>query len=92
MLIDTCALDGFQVCGLQGPIVTTVRTLLTPHPMKELRVKNEYLHHKKIQASMGVKIAAAGTVLILLTMNVKLFTLTVDASFDSVDARCERIK
>jgi hypothetical protein len=26
--------------------VTTVRTLLTPHPMKEIRVKGEYVHHK----------------------------------------------
>jgi translation initiation factor 5B len=31
--------DQIVVCGMQGPIVTTVRALLTPHPMRELRVK-----------------------------------------------------
>lgn len=46
------------ICGLQGPIVTTVRSLLTPHPLKELRVKNTYIHHKEIKAAQGIKIAA----------------------------------
>lgn len=41
------------VCGLQGPIVTTIRSLLTPKPMKELRVKGEYVHHKSIKAAIG---------------------------------------
>ncbi|KAJ1847190.1 eukaryotic translation initiation factor 5B, partial [Coemansia sp. RSA 2703] len=50
--------DRIVVCGLNGPIVTTVRALLTPQPMRELRVKSAYQHHKSIKAAMGVKIAA----------------------------------
>ncbi|EOX92724.1 Eukaryotic translation initiation factor 2 family protein isoform 3 [Theobroma cacao] len=51
--------DQIVVSGLQqGPIVTTVRALLTPHPMKELRVKGTYMQHKEIKAAMGIKIAA----------------------------------
>uniref|UniRef100_A0A0E0HJ85 Eukaryotic translation initiation factor 5B n=1 Tax=Oryza nivara TaxID=4536 RepID=A0A0E0HJ85_ORYNI len=52
--------DQIVVCGMQGPIVTTVRALLTPHPMRELRVKGTYQHHKKIRAAQGVKISAQG--------------------------------
>ncbi|PSS31720.1 Eukaryotic translation initiation factor 5B like [Actinidia chinensis var. chinensis] len=52
--------DQIVVCGMQGPIVTSVRALLTPHPMKELRVKGTYLHHKEIKAAQGIKITAQG--------------------------------
>ncbi|KAA8522159.1 hypothetical protein F0562_012832 [Nyssa sinensis] len=52
--------DQIVVCGMQGPIVTTIRALLTPHPMKELRVKGTYLHHKEIKAAQGIKISAQG--------------------------------
>ncbi|KZV23118.1 hypothetical protein F511_25079 [Dorcoceras hygrometricum] len=52
--------DQVVVCGLQGPIVTSIRALLTPHPMKELRVKGSYLHHKEIKAAQGIKITAQG--------------------------------
>ncbi|XP_027366313.1 eukaryotic translation initiation factor 5B isoform X2 [Abrus precatorius] len=52
--------DQIVVCGMQGPIVTSIRALLTPHPMKELRVKGTYLHHKEIKAAMGIKITAQG--------------------------------
>ncbi|XP_042008653.1 eukaryotic translation initiation factor 5B-like [Salvia splendens] len=52
--------DQIVVCGMQGPVVTSIRALLTPHPMRELRVKGTYLHHKEIKAAQGIKIAAQG--------------------------------
>ncbi|KAI5400216.1 eukaryotic translation initiation factor 5B isoform X1 [Lathyrus oleraceus] len=52
--------DQIVVAGMQGPIVTSIRALLTPHPMKELRVKGSYIHHKEIKAAMGIKITAQG--------------------------------
>ena len=50
---DTIILQGFN-----GPIVTKVRALLTPQPMRELRIKAEYVHHTQIKGSMGIKISA----------------------------------
>ncbi|KAL0036218.1 hypothetical protein WJX79_008552 [Trebouxia sp. C0005] len=50
--------DTIVLCGMGGPIVTQIRSLLTPHPLKELRVRGSYLHHKEIKAAQGVKIAA----------------------------------
>lgn len=50
--------DNVIVAGINGPIRTQIRALLTPQPMKELRVKGDYIHHKMIQAAIGVKIVA----------------------------------
>lgn len=52
--------DTITVLGFSGAITTKIRALLTPHPMKEMRVKGEYISHDRIYASMGLKIAAKG--------------------------------
>lgn len=50
--------DRIVLCGLNGPIATNIRALLTPPPSRELRIKSEYVHHKEVKAALGVKIAA----------------------------------
>lgn len=37
--------DTIVISGMNGPIQTNIRALLTPQPMQELRVKGEYQHH-----------------------------------------------
>jgi len=46
------------VAGYEGPIQTSVKALLVPPAMKELRVKNQYDKVKQVRAATGVKILA----------------------------------
>ncbi|EGY13690.1 eukaryotic translation initiation factor 5B [Verticillium dahliae VdLs.17] len=52
--------DKIVLCGVEGAIVTNIRALLTPAPMKELRLKSAYVHNKEVKAALGVKISAPG--------------------------------
>jgi len=65
--IDVCLVGGtikegdeVAVCTMEGPLVTTVRSVLTPEPAKESRVKGSFVHHKEMKGAMGVKICAHG--------------------------------
>jgi translation initiation factor 5B len=50
--------DRIVLCGLNGAISTNIRALLTPAPLKELRLKSQYVHNKEVKAALGVKVAA----------------------------------
>ena len=40
--------DRIVMGGFGGPVVTRVRELLTPRPLREIRVKTDYLHHQSV--------------------------------------------
>ena len=66
MTLDTIIFDGhlrkgqkIVVGGLNGPIVTHVRALLTPHDMEEIRdPSHKFIQNDIIYAAAGVKILA----------------------------------
>ncbi|GFT24059.1 eukaryotic translation initiation factor 5B [Nephila pilipes] len=58
ILVNGCLQEGDTIvlAGHEGPIVTQIRSLLMPRPLKELRVKNSYIEYKNVDGAQGVKI------------------------------------
>jgi translation initiation factor 5B len=51
--------DQIVVCGMNGPIVTKIRALLTPAPLSEMRASGvDYVQLQTVKASAGIRIAA----------------------------------
>ena len=50
--------DTIVVSTMEGPIVTQIRSLLTPPPNREMRIKSEYIHHQVLEGAIGIKIVA----------------------------------
>jgi len=50
--------DAIVLTGTDGAIVASVRDLLMPPPLREIRVKSDYQHFKEIKGAQGVKILA----------------------------------
>lgn len=48
--------DKIVLAGYEGAIVTQIRALLVPHPLRELRVKSAYTELKSVNGSIGVKV------------------------------------
>lgn len=48
--------DKIILAGYEGAIVTQIRALLVPHPLRELRVKAQYTELKSVNGSIGVKV------------------------------------
>ena len=61
--------------GTEGPIVTTVKALLTPSKMQDLRVKCGYTEHKELMAAQGVRPFSFGAPELLRFMRIAHFSL-----------------
>ncbi|GBN90702.1 Eukaryotic translation initiation factor 5B [Araneus ventricosus] len=48
--------DTIVLVGHEGPVVTQIRSLLMPRPLKEMRVKNPYIEYKTVEGAQGVKL------------------------------------
>jgi len=50
--------DTLIIAGVESPVVTKVRALLLPPPLKEIREKGKFQNVKEVIAAAGVKISA----------------------------------
>jgi translation initiation factor 5B len=48
--------DTIIFAGYDGPQRTQIRSLLMPQPLKELRIKTQFIEHREVEGAQGVKI------------------------------------
>ncbi|CAJ0581117.1 unnamed protein product, partial [Mesorhabditis spiculigera] len=72
--------DLIVLSGTEGPILTAIRDLKMPEPLKELRVKNEYRSFKEVRGAQGIKLLAKN-----LDKALAGFPLYVGSSEDELD-------
>jgi translation initiation factor 5B len=67
LTLDVILIDGELKVGdkitintMSGTFDTTIRSLLTPPPNRESRVKSEFIHNDIIKASVGIKLVVNG--------------------------------
>lgn len=48
--------DKFVIAGDHGPIKSQIKYIMTPHPMKDIRIKSEFDYHNSIEGAIGLKI------------------------------------
>jgi translation initiation factor 5B len=82
--------DTAVLCGINGPIITRIRHLLTPQPMKEIRIKGEYENHSFIRAAHCIKIVADG--LEEVVAGTQLYAINQKSTNSDIDAEIEKYK
>ena len=91
--IDVILVNGFLkegdrivLAGHDGPIVTHIRSLLVPHPLKEIRVKCPFKDLKIVYGSVGVKIT--GHDLESAVAGLELHVARKDADVETLKQEC----
>lgn len=79
--------DIIILTGTDGAVITQIRELLMPQPLKELRVKNAYEHFQSIKGAQGVKILAKGLEKAL--AGLPLFVASKEDELDVLKEDCE---
>lgn len=79
--------DKIVLAGFEGvSIVTQIRALLVPHPLKELRVKAQYNELKSVKGSIGVKVT--GHDLEKAVAGLQLYVAKSDADVERLQTLC----
>jgi translation initiation factor 5B len=78
--------DKIVLAGYEGPIITQIRALLVPHPLRELRVKAQYTELKSVRGSIGVKVT--GHDLEKAIAGLQLHVAKNDADVERLQAMC----